>query len=209
MRYPEQVYKRVSTNQIYSTWQNMKARCYRPTNGAYKYYGARGITVCKRWHDFHNFVDDMGVRPFKGASLDRINNNLGYCPTNVRWATMKTQARNKRSNTMVTIQGHTACIAEQAEIHGVDQSIISLRHNKGATGDALIEDRSPHRNFTYNGKTQCIRDWEKELGFKRDTLWARIKRRGMTIEEAINTPLKGRKKDEPDFMEEETTNFLD
>lgn len=80
----------------YIAWKNMKKRCYDKNYGAYKNYGNRGITVCERWlHSFSNFYADMGDRP-EGYSLDRINNNGNYEPTNCRWADKLTQSTNKR-----------------------------------------------------------------------------------------------------------------
>lgn len=81
---------------LYYTWQGMKRRCYSKQHSFYSDYGGRGITVCDRWLlDFWNFVDDMGERP-EGYTLDRINNDEGYSPSNCRWADAVTQANNKR-----------------------------------------------------------------------------------------------------------------
>ncbi len=79
----------------YRVWSAMKYRCSNPTGGQFKNYGGRGIRVCHRWLKFENFLEDMGPRP-KGMSIDRINNNQGYYPSNCRWATMSQQARNSR-----------------------------------------------------------------------------------------------------------------
>lgn len=81
---------------LYETWTGMKKRCYNPNSINYKYYGARGIKVCDRWlNSFKNFYDDMGDRP-TGFSIDRINPNGNYEPSNCRWSDSKTQNRNKR-----------------------------------------------------------------------------------------------------------------
>jgi len=73
----------------------MKQRCDNPSTNGYENYGGRGITYCKRWESFENFLDDMGERP-KGKTLDRIDVNDNYEPDNCRWATAKEQAANVR-----------------------------------------------------------------------------------------------------------------
>src|SRR5262245_20287289 len=81
----------------YSSWVAMMQRCYNPNKINYKNYGGRGIKVCIRWHNFENFLADMGERP-AGKSLDRINNDGSYTPENTRWATSTEQGNNKRNN---------------------------------------------------------------------------------------------------------------
>ena len=79
----------------YRTWKEMHQRCENPNATQYKWYGARGIKVCERWSSFDNFFADMGERQ-KGMSIDRIDPEKGYEPSNCRWATYKQQAETNR-----------------------------------------------------------------------------------------------------------------
>lgn len=81
----------------YEIWNGIIGRCEQPKHSSYKYYGARGIKMCDRWRkNFENFYADMGPRPSKQHSIDRIDNDGDYAPENCRWATGKTQFRNSR-----------------------------------------------------------------------------------------------------------------
>lgn len=88
----------------YNSWRAMKARCDDPKYRSYHRYGGRGITYCERWRDFGNFLNDMGRKPSRKHSLDRIDNNGNYKPGNCRWATQKEQCANtdKVKNARVT-----------------------------------------------------------------------------------------------------------
>lgn len=79
----------------YGSWAHMKERCQNPRCKDYPNYGGRGITVCKRWQKFENFVNDMG-EPLPGFSLDRRNNSGNYQKSNCRWATRHEQNNNQR-----------------------------------------------------------------------------------------------------------------
>lgn len=82
---------------LYRVWHGMRVRCYKKNTPYYKNYGGRGITVCDEWmFNFETFVNDIGIKPSPNHSLDRIDNEKGYCKDNCRWATPTEQARNKR-----------------------------------------------------------------------------------------------------------------
>lgn len=82
----------------YRTWEAMRARCGNPNNNRYEIYGGRGIRVCERWQSsFENFIADMGRKPTRAHSIDRIDVNGNYEPANCRWATPKEQSANKRT----------------------------------------------------------------------------------------------------------------
>lgn len=100
---------------LYSLWITMISRCENPKNSEYHNYGARGIKVCSRWYDLELFTRDMGERPSLKHSIDRINNNGHYEPSNCRWATYTQQGRNKRGNRIIEYQNKKKCLTEWAE----------------------------------------------------------------------------------------------
>ena len=91
-----------SMTPTYASWIAMKNRCNNPKASDYKYYGGRGIKVCKRWSEFSEFLADMGEKP-AGLTIERINNDRGYSPSNCKWATRLEQSRNTRRNKRVSV----------------------------------------------------------------------------------------------------------
>lgn len=86
----------ISKSPEYQVWADFKYRCNNPNHRYYNDYGGRGITYHFLWENFENFYKDMGKRPSSKHSLDRINNELGYCKDNCKWATLKEQLLNRR-----------------------------------------------------------------------------------------------------------------
>lgn len=110
----------------YRVWRAMKGRCLNPSHKDYPIYGAVGITVCERWHEFENFLADMGPRP-EGTSIDRIDGTKGYSPENCRWATTKQQNRNRKSNRLLEFNGTTMTLADFTDISGLPKHVIYER----------------------------------------------------------------------------------
>ena len=118
----------MSYSSEYNTWKSMKQRCENPKNTHYKNYGARGIGVCKEWSDsFENFYKDMGNKPTKKHTLERVDNSSGYSPKNCRWATSSEQNRNKRGNVFYTYKGETMCLIDWCKKLDVDYVAITGR----------------------------------------------------------------------------------
>lgn len=91
----------------YSSWLNMKSRCYNPNDKRYERYGGRGIMVCQRWRDsFWNYLEDVGRKPSAKHTIDRIDNDGNYEPGNVRWATIREQNANRSNSNPVTGVGY-------------------------------------------------------------------------------------------------------
>jgi len=118
----------------YRAWSRMLDRCRNPNDGSFERYGGRGIKVCEEWQGnggFERFIKCVGPRPSKRHSLERIDNSGDYRPSNVKWVTGKDQARNRRTNRILTIDGVAKCVAEWGEEEGVSASTISGRLSRG------------------------------------------------------------------------------
>lgn len=118
----------------------MKSRCENPNTPLFERYGGRGIGVCERWRSFENFLADLGPRPDTAHSVDRINVDGNYEPSNCRWADNKTQARNTSANHIVELAGRRITLAEAAELKGVKYNTLLYRLKRGwPTERALME----------------------------------------------------------------------
>lgn len=122
---------------IYNVWKAMVNRCHCAGNTAYDKYGGRGIKVCDRWRDFLKFYEDMGDVP-EGMTIDRIDVNGDYEPSNCRWASMRQQARNKRNTTFLTCFGETKSIQDWADQFGIKAKTVKKRLKSGWSAEDAI-----------------------------------------------------------------------
>lgn len=130
----------MSKSPEFFVWAAMIARCTNPTCAVYKYYGGRGIRVCKRWRtSFANFIADMGRRPSKKHELDRFPDNDGdYKPSNCRWATRKQQTRNTRRNRFVIVNGKRVCVQDASAMLGVNPNTVRVRIYRGMSPQEAV-----------------------------------------------------------------------
>lgn len=118
----------MSKGYLHRLWTNVKTRCSNPKDPCFHNYGGRGIAMHDEWtEDFCAFADAVGDRPSSAHTLERIDNENGYVPGNVRWATRKEQARNMRKNVNLTLGDKTQCVAAWAEELGLAPSTIWYR----------------------------------------------------------------------------------
>lgn len=174
---------------VHRIWKAMNSRCNNPNFPAYKNYGGRGIAVCDRWkgnRGFINFVADMG-EPQEKDTIERIDVNGNYEPSNCRWANRKEQNRNRRNNVTLKYNGETKSLAEWAEITGFPYGTLYRRINEGWSAKDILETstaerisrRDPYnhsRYIEYQGEKKRIQEWADLLKIYRKTISDRIKR---------------------------------
>lgn len=127
-------------SRIYEIWHGIKARCYNPNNKDFKNYGARGITVCTQWeNDFEAFYNWAAMHGYaEGLTIDRIDNDGNYEPSNCRWVSTREQNRNKRNIVWLEYNGATKTLSEWSRETGISVSVISNRLKRGwSIEDAL------------------------------------------------------------------------
>jgi hypothetical protein len=112
---------------VYMAWHSMKDRCLNPNHPFWYRYGGRGITVSEQWKDFEAFRNDVGPKPSKKHSLDRIDNDLGYFPDNCRWATRKQQNLNRSNSKYLTAFGESKLLVEWAKVRGIPHTTLRNR----------------------------------------------------------------------------------
>lgn len=187
---------RVIDSPLYSVWASMKQRCFDPKCVSYRYYGARGITICNEWRtDFRRFERwalENGFQP--GKTIDRRNNNKNYTPCNCRWTDSKTQANNTRRNVLVRAFGETKTIAQWADDPRCrcPPTTLYSRLSTGASPENAIT-RPTLTEISAFGETKPLLEWAADprckVSYK--VLWQRLNMNtSFTPELAISAPVR-------------------
>lgn len=166
---------------IYSIWRGMKKRCACPNHTYYHCYGGRGISVCEEWKNSFIAFNDWAVRHgySDDLTIDRIDNNGNYEPSNCRFIPQSEQAKNTRTNVSVTIDGVTRICSDWAKEIGITPQAFFCRLKMGITGEELLVashqgDGVRGTDLTINGVTKSATKWAKEIGISHATLTFRL-----------------------------------
>lgn len=135
----------ISHDRLYKIYQRMKSRCYNKNEESYKYYGGRGIKICKEWLEsyanFKKWAIENNYR--EDLSIDRIDVNGNYEPNNCRWATNKEQQNNRRNNRYIEYNGKTMTLKEWSEYYNIKSYTLSNRLKRGLTFEQSIQEKVP------------------------------------------------------------------
>jgi hypothetical protein len=133
----------------YAIWTKLKSRCLNPNDKSYKHYGGRGIKVCERWlHSFENFINDLGWRPNKKYSLERIDYNKDYCPENCKWILKSEQTKNCRRVKLIAYNGKEHCLTDLCKLLGLVYS--TMRHRVYDLGIPFEEAIKYPQHYKFN-----------------------------------------------------------
>lgn len=196
-----------SHTRLHHAWSSMKDRCINPKSKEYPNYGGRGIKVCDEWlNSYEAFRDWSYENGFaedaeRGkCTIDRIDVNGDYEPSNCRWVNMKTQCRNRRNNAVIECDGESHCLSEWAEILNVPYGQLASRYRRGWSPYEIIHGRErvinteTYRNrktnhlLTFRGETHCAVEWAEILGINVNTIRGRL-HRGRSDEQVLGTPI--------------------
>lgn len=168
----------LSNTRIFHIYNMMIQRCYNPKNIRYTVYGGKGIHVCDEWKkDIHNFVDWALSHGYKDdLTIDRIDSNGNYEPSNCRWATQKEQQNNRSNNVLIEIDGQIKTIPQWAEISNLNRSTIRQRYNSGIRGNDLLKPLKKEPILVeINGRTDTLAGWSRSVGLKPAVLQKRYR----------------------------------
>jgi hypothetical protein len=165
----------------YTAWLAMKSRCYNHKNDRYNNYGGRGIKVCEKWlESFENFLADVGFKPTKEHSLDRINVNKDYCKENCKWSTRHEQANNKTTNIKITYNNKTQTLlqwCDELNLHYDTMRSRIFRYNwdvEIAFTKPIGNNKINSKQYELNGEFKTLSEWAKIYDFTYNDLYSRV-----------------------------------
>lgn len=178
-----------SKERLYWIYSGMKARCLNKNEPCYKHYGGRGIKICSEWLKgyvfFRSWALSHGYQD--NLTIDRLDVNGNYEPSNCRWVTVKEQANNRRDNLFLVYNGESKTLQQWSDTYGINRKTLQQRLQRGLTlAEALNKDLYKGNLYTFQGKTLCLKDWARELGISYSSLHYHVRICGKTLEETIN-----------------------
>jgi len=191
----------LSNTLLYQKWGGIKDRCFNSNAPNYKYYGGRGISICKDWETdytaFHKWAMDNGYQ--KGLTIERIDFNGNYEPSNCKWATWKEQQNNTSRTRFVKYKGQTKSLMLWCEELDLEYGTIKARLKLGWSIEKQLETKSSrsikitNRPVTVEGETKNFKEMCKKYNIATSTVFNRINK-GMSIQKAFLTPARPKKK---------------
>lgn len=193
---------------LYTKWHDMLRRCENPKTSNYNDYGGRGIKVCDSWHDYEVFKKwaveqgyDPNNRDRTQQTLDRIDVNGNYEPSNCRLTSAKAQANNQRNNHMITISDETKNASEWANEYGISRDTFQSRLDAGVTGEALLLPPNKKSNWhkgkmiIFHGQELSYNELGKMYNLYPRTIQYRYEKQGLREDDLVR-PTKINKKKE-------------
>lgn len=183
----------ITHKNLYSTWGRMINRCHNSKDLNFHHYGGRGIFVCLRWlFSVENFIKDMGEKPSKDYSIERLNNRKGYNPKNCIWATQKQQHNNQRTNIKIKYKNRIKTLAEWCEELKLPYGTMRRRiTDLGWSAEKAFTTKIKRaERFFYKGKDRVLSEIAIMVGINPVTLRNRITRWNWSLEKAVSEPVR-------------------
>lgn len=186
----------LSRTRLYRELLGMKRRCYKKTDPAYPRYGGRGIGICDKWRNsfeaFRSWALASGYAD--DLTIERVDNDKWYCPENCRWIPKSEQAKNRRMNITVTIEGKEMCLADAARHFGIVSPRLAQARVSQCGWDKMDALTTPagattRRLVTFRGETKTLTEWAEITGLAYDLICQRLSpAKGWSVERALTTP---------------------
>lgn len=157
---------------LYSIWLNMRSRCNNTNAKSFENYGKRGISVCSEWDDYENFYNwsiNNGYQ--KDLTIDRIDNDGNYEPSNCRWVDRFVQMNNTSKNVFIEIEGNIRTLSDHSKHYGIHYEKLYYRYEVGMRGEELIQPTLTRKLLiNIDGETKNLKEWSGIYGINYNTL---------------------------------------